>query len=300
MRANTKKAWWFVALAFLGSWALAGGFYALGGKWGTTPAMAVALAYMFMPMVAAVVVQKGIYNQPLREPLGISFRPNRWFAVAWLLPPVLAFAALGVSLLFPGVDYSADMAGLFERFRSVLPPEQMEEMRRQAAELPVHPIWLTLVQGMVAGITLNAVAGFGEELGWRGLLQRELRHLGFWKSSALIGLVWGVWHAPLILQGHNYPQHPVAGVGLMIGWCVLLAPLVSYVRLRGRSVIAAAVFHGTLNGTAGVALVVVKGGTDLTIGLTGLAGLIVLAIANLGLLLYERFGASEPVSAEMR
>ena len=300
LTTHTKKAVLFVALAFLGSWALAGGFYVLGGKWGTTPSVLVVVAYMFMPMIAAIVVQKGIFNQPLKEPLGISFRPNRWFAVAWLLPPVLAFAALGVSLLLPGTAYSPEMEGLFERFRSALTPEEMAEMQRQAAELPVHPIWLTLAQGMVAGITLNAVAGFGEELGWRGLLQRELRHLGFWKSSALIGLVWGVWHAPLILQGHNYPQHPVAGVGLMIAWCVLLAPLVSYVRLRARSVIAAAVFHGTVNGTAGVALIVVKGGSDLTIGLMGLAGLIVLAAANLGLLLFERFGASKPIATEMR
>jgi len=282
-----KRAALFVILAFAGSWSLAGAFYALGGRWNTMPAMAVPVAYMFMPMAAAIVVQKAIWREPLREPLGISFRLNRWFAVAWLLPPALAFATLGVSLLLPGVAYSSDMAGLFERFRSVLPPERLAEMKQQAAAMPIHPVWLALAQGMVAGVSVNAVAGFGEELGWRGLLQRELGPLGFWRSSALIGFVWGVWHAPLILQGHNYPQHPVAGAGLMVCWCVLLAPVISYVRLRAKSVIAAAVLHGTINGTAGIALMLVKSGSDLTVGMTGLAGFIVLAVADLALFVYR-------------
>jgi len=125
-------------------------------------------------MAAAIVVQRLIYKEPVKEPLGISFRLNRWFLVAWLLPPVIAFAVLGVSLLFPAVEYSPEMAGMLERFKSVLPPEQLEQMKNQSAALPVHPIWIGLFQGLLAGITVNAVAGFGEELGWRGLLQREL------------------------------------------------------------------------------------------------------------------------------
>ena len=159
--------------------------------------------YMFMPMAVAIIIQKSIYKEPLKEPLGISFKLNRWFVVAWLVPPVIAFATLGVSLFFPGVEYSPEMAGMFERFKSILTPEQLAQMESQAATLPIHPIWIGLLQGLIAGITINAVVGFGEELGWRGLLQRELGFIGFWKSSILIGFIWGVWHAPIILQGHN-------------------------------------------------------------------------------------------------
>ena len=45
------------------------------------------------------------------------------------------------------------------------------------------PCW----EDLIAGVTVNAVAGFGEELGWRGFLQKELAFLGFWRSSLLIG-----------------------------------------------------------------------------------------------------------------
>jgi membrane protease YdiL (CAAX protease family) len=255
---------------------------------------------MFIPMTVAIMVQRSVYKEPLKEPLGISFRLNRWFLVAWLLPPVIACAALGVSLLFPGVAYSPEMEGMFERFQSVLTPEQLEQMRRQVAALSVHPLWIGLAQGLLAGATINAIAGFGEELGWRGLLQREFSSLGFWKSSALIGVVWGVWHAPITLQGHNYPQHPVAGVFMMTVFTLLLSPLFSYVRLQARSVIAAAIMHGSLNGTFGLSIGVVKGGNDLTVGVTGLAGVIVLALANIGLFVYDRFLAKEPITERMK
>jgi membrane protease YdiL (CAAX protease family) len=91
---------------------------------------------------------------------------------------------------------------------STLSPEQIEEIKAQAAAFPVHPLWIAVLQALIAGVTINAVSGFGEELGWRGFLQRELVHLGFWKSSICVGLIWGLWHAPLILQGHNHPSHP--------------------------------------------------------------------------------------------
>jgi len=168
-------------------------------------------------------------------------------------------------------------------------------MKSQAAAFPVHPIWIGLIQGLFAGITINAVAGFGEELGWRGFLQRELGYIGFWRSSAIIGVIWGVWHAPLIIQGHNYPQHPHYGAFMMIVFCFLYSPIFSYVRIKAKSVIAAAIMHGSLNATAGLAIMVIKGGNDLTTGVTGLAGFIILLILNLGLFAYNRFWDKNPI-----
>ncbi|MFW6136657.1 MAG: CPBP family intramembrane glutamic endopeptidase, partial [Candidatus Aminicenantaceae bacterium] len=81
-----------------------------------------------------------------------------------------------------------------------------------------------LLQGLAAGVTANAVAAFGEELGWRGFLQKEFSGFGFRKASFLIGVIWGIWHASLILLGHNYPHTPIAGVFMMVVWCVLFGP----------------------------------------------------------------------------
>ena len=297
MNQHIKKAMLFVGLTFLVSWLMVLLFFAFGGKWNTPASIAMAVCYMFVPMIIAIIVQKLIYKEPVKKPLGISFKLNRWFLVAWLLPAIIAVVTIGVSLLFPGVDFTLEpeSSRIFEQFRSTLPAERVQGLENLTSSLPFHPFWFALLTGLVAGITINAIAGFGEELGWRGFLQREFGHMGFWKSSVIIGVIWGVWHTPIILQGHNYPQHPLAGVLMMIVLCILFAPIFSYVRFKAKSVVAAAIIHGSLNATAGLSLMVVKGGNDLSVGVTGLAGFIVLALVNVGLLLYDRVLSKEPI-----
>jgi membrane protease YdiL (CAAX protease family) len=287
---NWKKIFLFVGLTYLFSYLLAFSYFGLGGT-RTMPAMlALSVVYMFIPMAIAMLVQKVVYKEPLKQPCRIHFKPNRWFLVAWLTPLVIALASLGVSLLLPSVEFAPDMAGMFQRFEKAVPPEKLAELRQHAESLPIHPFWLMLVQGLIAGITINAVVGFGEELGWRGLLLRELEGLGFWKTSLLIGVIWGFWHAPLIVHGHNYPEHPWAGIFLMTVFTTLLSPLMVLITQRANSVIAAAIFHGTLNGVAGLPLLVTSGGSDLMAGITGLAGFVVLLTVNVALWLFVRPG----------
>ena len=295
MWGRYRKAALFVGLTYLVSYLLVFLYSALVGSWTMPNALVLGVAYMFVPTMVVLIVQKGIFKEPLKEPLRISFRLNRWFLAAWLLPPLIACASLGVALLLPGVRFSPEMEGMVERFGKLLTPEQIEQMRSQARAMPIHQFWISLALGLIAGVTVNAVAAFGEELGWRGLLLRELEPLGLWRCSALIGLIWGFWHAPLILHGHNYPEHPWAGVFLMTAMTVLLSPLLSYLTIRANSVLASSVFHGTFNATAGLAIMVIQGGNDLTTGVTGLAGLTVLAGMNFGLFAFDSWIVAEPM-----
>jgi membrane protease YdiL (CAAX protease family) len=295
-----KRVGLFIGITFVLSWFIAILSPALGGKWMTPSGLMLGTAFMFMPMISTILVQKAIYKEPLKKPLGISFKLNRWWLVAWLLPSLIAFASMGVSLLIPGVGFSPDLSGYFERLeKGGVPAEQIEQIKSQITALPIHALWIALIQGLLAGITVNAIAGFGEELGWRGFLLRELNYMGFWRSSAIIGLIWGIWHAPLILQGHNYPQHPVEGVFMMISFCLLLSPLLSFIRLRSKSVVAAAILHGSLNATGGLPIMVLKGGNDLIIGVTGVAGFIVLLMIDLLIFFSYRSIRGRPVKDVM-
>jgi len=159
----------------------------------------------------------------------------------------------------------------------------------------ISPALMSLIQGLIAGATINALLAFGEELGWRGLLQREWESLGAFASSALIGLVWGLWHAPLILMGHNFPGHPVAGIFQMIAASVLLGILISYVRLRAGSVIPAALMHGSVNGLYGISLMYLDWDNDLSIGLFGTGGCLVMGAAVFLVFLFDRFLSREPL-----
>lgn len=286
---HIKKASLFIILVILISYTFVGAYLALGGTWVFPMSLIIGIIYMFIPMVIAITIQKLVYKQPWAKPLGVSFRFNVWFLVAWLLPVLFVFLTLGISLLFPSVKYSPEMTGLFDLLKDLFPPEQIKEMQTQIGAFPVHFFWISLVQGLIVGVTINAIVAFGEELGWRGFLLKELGFLGFWKSSAIIGLVWGIWHAPLILQGHNYPQHPVLGVLMMTISCLLLSPIFSYITLKAESVVAAAICHGTINALARLTIIVIEGGNDLIVGFTGVAGIITLCLVNLGIFLSDKF-----------
>ena len=296
MNIHTKKILLFILLTFFIDWSLVGLYLVMGGKTDSAGMALLAVLYMFVPMLAAIIVQKRIFKQPLAGPLGISFKVNRWFFVAWFLPPVIAFITMGISLLIPGVTFTPDMSGFLNSLKDALTPEQMDQVMQQLADMPAHPLWLILVLSLIAGTTVNAVAGFGEELGWRGLLVKELSFMGFWKSSAVIGLIWGLWHAPLVLLGLNYPQHPQLGVLIMTGWTIIMAPVFSYIRLKSKSVVASAIFHGTINAVPGLAWILITGGDELTVGITGLAGFIAFAAVNLALFIFDRFITREPVN----
>ncbi|MBF0542436.1 MAG: CPBP family intramembrane metalloprotease [Nitrospirae bacterium] len=284
----SKRSIYFIGLVFLFDWLLIALFYAAGGKWNTNASIIISVIYMFIPMIIAVTLQRFIYHQPIKEPLGIKFKPNIWYFIAWVLPLFISLASFGVSLIFSGISYSPDMAGMFERYKYSLNSEQISLMKEQIQTLPIHPFWLTLGQAMIGGATTNTIAGFGEELGWRGFLYNEFLGLGFYRSSLLIGTIWGIWHMPIILMGHNYPQHPVFGVLMMTLWCILLSPIFSFIRERSDSVIATSILHGTINGTFVLSILLLKGGNDLIIGITGISGFIVLIMINI--LIFFNYG----------
>ena len=283
-RLEKKSSLYYLLFTFIISWTLVFLYQGITG----TPKLPfwLPIVYMFVPMISVFIVRKSIVKTAIKKPLGISFTFNRWFFAAWLLPLIFAFSTLGVSLLFPVVEFSPDMSGFYERMSEMLSQEQIEQMKSQAELLPIPVFWISVIQGLIAGITINAVAGFGEELGWRGLLFDDWKSMNFWKISLLTGTIWGIWHAPIILQGHNYPQHPVIGVFIMTLWCIFLAPAFTLIRWKSGSVIAASILHGSLNAVSGLALIPIKGGSDLLVGVTGLAGFIVLAVANVIIFVY--------------
>ena len=275
---------------------VAGVFYLLGGELASTAGMIMASSYMFIPTVAVLIIEKLVYKEKtIKKNLLISFKINKWFLMAWLITPVLTLGSVGISLLFPDVTLSLGMEGMIERFSDTLTDEQIQEMREVADNITIHPVWIGLISGLFAGITVNALFGFGEELGWRGFLLRQMNNQKFIKASLIIGFVWGLWHFPIILMGHNYPSYPFIGVLMMIVWCVLLSPLFLYITIKAKSVIAAAIMHGTLNATAGIPLMILYGGSELVIGVTGVAGFIALFILTMIFFVYDKFISKENI-----
>jgi membrane protease YdiL (CAAX protease family) len=151
-------------------------------------------------------------------------------------------------------------------------------------------VLLQLLAVLLAPV-LNAVFAFGEELGWRGYLLPRLLPLGQWPALLVSGVIWGLWHAPVILLGYNYPAHPVPGVLMMVGLCVILGILFGWTRLATGSIWPAVIAHGALNGSAATTLLFAKAGTSfdaIHAGITGWTGWILPVLWILMLVLTGR------------
>jgi membrane protease YdiL (CAAX protease family) len=235
---------------------------------GLTPLM-LAPAYMFSPLVAGLVVC--LWAGVPVSTVGLTIGRVRWLLIAAViaLPLVGVTLALAVAVPGVGVDPSADPV--------------------PGIELPPGAVGMLALFGLVLvlGSTVNAIFAVGEEFGWRGYLLWELAPLGFWKASLSIGAIWGVWHAPVILAGYNYPSFPVVGVVAMTLACISFSPVFTYLVVRAESVFAAALLHGVFNGSAGLVLTFAATETarldELVASPVGLAGMLAFGVTAAGI-----------------
>lgn len=232
--------------------------------------------YMFFPMIVALVSQWSRKEKPSGTGL-LSFKVSWGWLIAVAIPYAVLLLSVLISALMPGAQLHYGPEGIIAM--SGLEGETADQIVAQFSSIPPAAVITgTLISGLIAGCTVNAVAAFGEEYGWRNYMVDSLRGVRFWKAALLIGFVWGIWHAPLILLGHNYPQHTVAGVGMMCVFCILQGTLELWFVLKTGSVIPAAMMHGIVNAISGAVLFLVHGGSDLTVGVPGLSGFIAMSI----------------------
>lgn len=109
------------------------------------------------------------------------------------------------------------------------------------------PAILLVLAGIAPGALLNSPATLAEELCWRDFLHNELAPLGPLKTSLITGVMWGMWPAPLILHGLQFPTHSVAGNFVMIAGCSAISPIMIFLRMRSGTIPAAVLFHCALN-----------------------------------------------------
>ena len=246
-----------------------------------------AVAYMYFPLLTALVLQ-AIDKEKFNHTGLVHFKVSWPWLVAWLLPVVMVFVCIPINSLFPGVAMQYNSEQLISQYQ--VPEEQQDLVREALGKLPAWVMVLsTVFSGLIAGVTINAVAAFGEEYGWRNYLVGALREVKFWKAALFIGIVWGLWHFPLILMGHNYPNEPHWGVLLMVVMCVLLGIIELYFVLKSKSMIVAAILHGTINAVAGITIYFTLGGNDFINGMPGLSGFIVMAVTIVCIWIYDKF-----------
>ena len=293
-RLRIRKVGLFLALAFGIAWIGAIVLYLVGIELGSLAGLVfVVVVVMWAPAFAAIGTQLR-YGESIREGCGLALGRLRWVGLAWITPVVLVASTIGIGIVFPGVSVTTDYAVYLLELG--LSQEEAADAIEQLEGMPVPPAVLFVVSGLVAGLTINALAALGEELGWRGLLLTELAPLGFWKVSIFTGAVWGIWHAPIILQGHNFPDAPVMGVFVMTAATIAMAPIYTYLTVRARSVLAATVLHGSFNGLGALSLVYLTGAGNLVTAPVGIAGIGAALFVTALCVVHDRIIAEEQIT----
>lgn len=264
----------FVAVSFAGAWLVVLPLWLDPAGLSSPVASLLLPLMMFTPALATLVVVFALRTPRERRraflgiwPLG---RLGRWFVflgVGLVVPIVVVVATVFVGAALGWVDLDlATLSGFRAQLDAAVP-----------AGTPLPPVQVLVVLQLVQlplGAVLNSVFAAGEEIGWRGWLQPALMPLGTWPALVITGVVWGLWHSPIILLGYNFDRADLSGVLFMVGGCVAWGLFLGWLRLRSDSVWPAVLAHGSLNAVGGFVLVLSAAGATVDMARVGPLGII--------------------------
>jgi len=171
---------------------------------------------MWCPALSAFITQL-IYEQNLRG-FGWGLGKLYWYLMSYLLPAISGILAYGF-IWITGLGRIND-SYQFNFFHFA-----------------------------IFGMILHVAFAAGEEIGWRGFLVPNLfRAIGFTKTCFISGIIWAVWHFPLILSGKYLTNIPVAAsLAQLVIVMLAMTFMINWIRLRSGSVWTAVLLHASHN-----------------------------------------------------
>ena len=258
MRRNALGIAVYLILAFGLAWTAWGVPLALGAAPQSMLFQAFALAGAFAPAFAAIVVRRWVTREGFADS-GLGLAPRTWFYY------VLALAIPIVAVLT--VLVAAPALGIAR-------PDVT------APNLAVAILRLSAVSAVLTPLL------WGEEFGWRGYLQLRLFPRRPVLAAIATGIIWGVWHYPLLMLGTELPGHTALVLLLFPIGTVFYSIVFGWLRLRSRSIWTASLAHSAVNNLRSplIALLFVSTPDKEGIALLGLCvfGLIALLIVACG------------------
>lgn len=192
------------------------------------------LFLMFTPTLASVIARL-----TLREGFGdVSFRVGGRRGVqasllALILPVIVGLVAYGIA-------WSVGLAEFTPPGSATFP----------AVTNPLARLGLQFVSVLNIGFLVALVLAAGEEIGWRGYMLTRLIDARVPQPVLVSGLIWGVWHLPLILSGlYAAGPNPLLSALWFLVAITVSSFLYARLRLATGSIWPAIILHGAWNST---------------------------------------------------
>jgi membrane protease YdiL (CAAX protease family) len=270
----------FLAIAFGGAWALEIGLRA------TWPLVARGALAMLMPAVAAWLVRGPLFHLGYAD-AGLAPR----FAMAWRVY-VLAYLAIPAIVL---TGFFISVASGLQHFGIQSVPQILaafgapHQTLRGHGELGAITVMVVAACALTVFIPTNMLFTFGEEFGWRGFLLVQLAPRGRVRAAVLVGVLWGLWHAPVIvLDNYVYPGQPLIGILLMVVFTTSMSIVFAWLRFASGSIWPAVLAHAAFNTQSTLAYLVLSPANSLLRPPAGLCTIIPAASVALWIVLTGR------------
>ena len=222
---------------------------------------------MLIPAICAMVTITLVTKERVRD-FGIRLARIKYYAWAFLIPIAVNGSAYLITHILGLARLDPSMPGLAPLLANApIPIEQL--------------IPIVLVQALFLGPLTGLPFTFGEEFGWRAFLLSKLLPLGRGRAIILHGVIWGVWHAPVIAMGYNYPGYPLIGPVLMVVSTIFLGTFLGWIYFASNSIVAPSLAHGAINQSASIFIFFMVGLNPITGGVTGMPGLLLWGLVAL-------------------
>ncbi|SFR56910.1 CAAX protease self-immunity [Halogeometricum rufum] len=229
----------YLAVAIAGTWAFWLPAIALGVRFDSALGLALLLVGLTVPGVAGIAFVYLNYDERGRADFWNRVTQPRRFGLRWLA--VILLVPLAVSVLAGVVDLLLGGTGA--------------TWGEGVTEFGVTPL------AILPALFFATLPPILEELGWRGYaLDRLQLNWSAFGASAILGVVWALWHLPLFFVEGSY-QHDAVGFAttgfwLFMAGIVALSFAFTWVyNNTERSILGIVVLHGWVNFTAEVIVV---------------------------------------------
>ena len=260
----------FLLITFGVTWSIWGVAWLLGILNTSVSGQIVVAVGAFAPALATLIVRKWITREGFTD---AGLRPNLrkklpYYVFAWLWPLVGVGVVIAVASALGIVPVRSDVAPL-------------------------------LVGSALAGSLLAAPLFFGEEFGWRGYLQLRVASGRPLRAAVVTGLIWGVYHYPVILVGFEGFENTLLGLIVFPVTTILLSIIFGWLRAKTGSVWVTCLAHSATNGVGGalLAYLYLGDGNFVLTSYVGVLGWIPLGLFCLGLLVTGQLRPSDTMPA---
>jgi membrane protease YdiL (CAAX protease family) len=191
---------------------------------------------MWGPALAALLT-KWIFKESIKD-LRWQFGLKKYWIIAFIIP-----------VLYTIITYLTIWGFGFGNFYN---QDFLSEVSDSLGLETLSPVCILIIYlpllGSI-GVISSSCNALGEEIGWRGFLTPELyKRFGFFKTSLLVGIIWAVWHYPvLIFSDYNNGTPVWYGLTCFTTMIIALTFIFTWLTIRSKSLFPAMILHATHN-----------------------------------------------------